>query len=156
LNAHTRFVARRLRVPGDVAGADGVLCWQTGFPFGVNFARGFPRYNPGEYTADELLSRKEVDACLIVGSESMELLSARARDFLRRIPTIILDYPHVESPFEPTVRFTTAIYGIHAAGTAYRMDEIPIPLRPIMTCLYRTDHEILTALLQMLREGEAI
>ena len=39
LNAHTRFSARRLRVPGDVAGADGVLCWQTGFPSRSTFAR---------------------------------------------------------------------------------------------------------------------
>ena len=47
LNAHTRFVARRMRVPGDVAGADAVLCWQTGFPFSVSLSRGYPRYNPG-------------------------------------------------------------------------------------------------------------
>ena len=39
LNAHTRFVARRMRIPGDVAGADTVLCWQTGYPFSVNLAR---------------------------------------------------------------------------------------------------------------------
>ncbi len=39
LNAYTRFTARRLRIPGDVAGADTVLCWQTGFPFAVNLAR---------------------------------------------------------------------------------------------------------------------
>ncbi len=39
LNSHTRFTARRLRIPGDVTGADSVLCWQTGFPFAVNLAR---------------------------------------------------------------------------------------------------------------------
>src|SRR5690606_3722392 len=44
LNAHTRFIARRLRIPGDVTGADLVLCWQTGFPFAVNLTRGYPRY----------------------------------------------------------------------------------------------------------------
>jgi len=57
LNAHTRFVVRRMRVPGDVAGADSVLCWQTGFPFSVNLSRGYPRFNPGEYTAATLLER---------------------------------------------------------------------------------------------------
>lgn len=146
LNAHTRFTARRLRVPGDVAGADGVLCWQTGFPFAVNFARGVPRYGPGEFTANELLSRDETDACLLVGSESVELLTASAQAALRHIPTIVLDYPHVEALWQPTVRFTTAIYGIHAPGTAYRMDEIPIPLRSLMPSPYQTDDEILTAL----------
>jgi formylmethanofuran dehydrogenase subunit B len=147
LNAHTRFAARRLRVPGDVAGADGVLCWQTGFAYAVNFSRGYPRYNPGEFTANELLARGEVDACLLVGSESVCLLNVAARATLRRIPTIVLDYPHIDAAWQPTVRFTTAVYGIHAPGTAYRMDEIPIPLRRLMPSTYQTDDEILTELL---------
>jgi formylmethanofuran dehydrogenase subunit B len=151
LNAYTRFTARRMRMPGDVAGADGVLCWQTGFPFAVNFARGFPRYNPGEYTANELLAQRETDACLVVGSESVALLGATAQAELRRIPTIVLDYPHIEGAWQATVRFTTAVYGIHAPGTAYRMDEVPIPLRRVMSSPYKTDNEILTALLLCLR-----
>jgi formylmethanofuran dehydrogenase subunit B len=150
LNDHTRFVARRLRLPGDVTGADSVLCWQTGFPFAVNLARGYPRYNPGEFTADELLTRGETDACLLVGSESVELLSAPARAALREIPTIVLDYPHIEPPWQPTVRFTTAVYGVHLPGTAYRMDETPIPMRRIMCSEYASDDDVLTALLERL------
>jgi formylmethanofuran dehydrogenase subunit B len=147
LNAHTRFCARRLRLPGDVTGADNVLCWQTGYPFAVNLSRGFPRYNPGEYSASELLSRRETDACLFVGSESVPLLSDPAQAWLREIPTVVLEYPHIEAPFQPSVQFTTAVYGVHAAGTAYRMDEIPIPLRRVMDTKYKTDEEILAALL---------
>ena len=48
---------------------DSVLAWQTGYPFSVNFARGYPHYNPGEYSANALLERTEVDAVLLVGSE---------------------------------------------------------------------------------------
>ena len=143
LNDHTRFTARRLRIPGDVAGADSVLCWTTGFPFAVNLSRGYPRYNPGEYTANELLERGEVDACLLVGSESVADLSPRARHHMEQLPTISLDYPHVAASFEPTVQITTAIYGVHAAGTAYRMDEIPIPLRPYLDADYPTDEQVL-------------
>lgn len=148
LNAHTRFYARRMRVYGDVAGADSVLCWQTGYPFSVNLARGFPRYSPGEYSADALLSRGEVDACLLVGSEGIEPLSLPAKEHLQRIPTIVLDYPHARSPIEPAVRFTTAIYGIHREGTAYRMDEIPIPLRRALDAPYPSDGEVLRAILR--------
>jgi hypothetical protein len=61
LNRTTRFYARRMRVYGDVAGADSVLCWQTGFPFSVNLARGYPRYNPGEYSANDVLRRAEAE-----------------------------------------------------------------------------------------------
>jgi len=146
LNDHTRFAARRLRIPGDVAGADSVLCWQTGFPFAVNFSRAYPRYNPGEFSADRLLSRGEIDACLVVGSESTELLSPAAREALAALPSIVLDYPHVAPAWQPTVRFTTAVYGIHASGTAYRMDETPIPLRALIPAEHPTDEAVLEEL----------
>jgi len=113
LNDHTRFYARRMRVPGDVAGADLVLAWQTGYPFSVNLARGYPRYNPGEFSANDLLERGEVDACLLVGSEGVVRFSAVARDRLGRIPTVVLDHPTVDSVVVPTVRLTTAVYGVH-------------------------------------------
>jgi formylmethanofuran dehydrogenase subunit B len=153
LNAHTRFHARRMRVYGDVAGADTVLCWQTGFPFSVNLARGYPRYSPGEYSANDLLARGEVDACLLVGSEGIEPLSAAAKEQLSRIPVIVLDYPQADIPatqlpLVPAVKFTTAVYGIHRPGTAYRMDEIPIPLRPVLKSDYPSDDDVLSAILQ--------
>ena len=59
LNAYARFYVRRMRVSGDVAGADSVLAWQTGYPFMVNFARGYPRYNPGEFSGQEMLAASE-------------------------------------------------------------------------------------------------
>ena len=150
LNAHTRFVARRLRIPGDVAGADSVLCWQTGFPFAVNMGRGYPRYNPGEFSANDLLERGEVDSCLLVGTESLHEFSQAARDHLASIPTIVLEYPHIASQIAGSVRFTTAVYGVHAAGTAYRMDEIPIPLRKLCSSPYLTDEVVLNGILNRL------
>jgi formylmethanofuran dehydrogenase subunit B len=143
LNQYTRFCARRMRIPGDVTGADMVLAWQTGFPFSVNFARGYPRYNPGEFSAQEMLERGDVDACLFVGSEGAGRFSAKALAHLEQIPTITLDYPTLDSCVPATVRFTTAVYGIHRSGTAYRMDSIPIPLRPILVADYPSDDETL-------------
>ncbi len=143
LNAYTRFYARRMRVPGDVAGADSVLCWQTGYPFSVSLSRGYPRYSPGEYSAGDMLERGEVDACVLLGSETTGALSPAAQKHLRRIPVVALDPPAVESAPPPTVRFTTAVYGIHRSGTAYRMDEVPIPLRALLETDYASDAEIL-------------
>ncbi len=147
---HTRCVVRRMRIPGDVAGADSVLCWQTGFPFSVNFHRGFPRYNPGEFTANDLLERGEVDAFLTVGSEGIEKFSPQAQAFLQTIPMIALDYPLQICPISPNVQFTTAIYGVHRPGTAYRMDEVPIPLRQFSECKLPSDDEVLAAILAAL------
>jgi formylmethanofuran dehydrogenase subunit B len=151
LNAHTRFYARRMRIPGDVTGADMVLCWLTGFPFSVNLSRGYPRYNPGEYSANELLERGEVDACLLVGSESVSSFSQAAQARLAQLPTITLDYPAVGPSFKPHVRFTTAVYGVHRSGTAYRMDEVPLPLRKILPSTYPSDDEVLQTILDRLK-----
>jgi formylmethanofuran dehydrogenase subunit B len=154
LNAHTRFVARRMRIPGDVAGADTVLCWQTGYPFSVNLARGYPRYQPGEYTANQLLVRGEVDAVVLVGSEGVGQLLPAAQAALCALPTIVLDYPTTTCPWQATVRFTTAVYGLHRSGTAYRMDEVPIPLEEILPTHLPADHEILQLLLRAVRDAQ--
>jgi len=143
LNAHTRFCARRMRIPGDVTGADTVLLWQTGYPFSVNLARGYPRYNPGEFSGQDLLERGDVDACLLVGSEGLSRFSSKALAHLRRIPTIALDHPTVDSLIEPTIRFTTGVYGIHYPGTAYRMDSVPIPLKAFLATDYPSDQDVL-------------
>ncbi len=146
LNDHTRFCARRMRVPGDVTGADTVLTWQTGYPFAVNLARGYPRYNPGEFSAQSMLEQGDVDACLLVGSEGVARFSKTAVETLCRVPTIVLDHPTVASSIEPTIRFTTAVYGIHRPGTAYRMDGVPIPLRAFLSSCYPSDDEVLRSI----------
>lgn len=146
LNQFTRFHARRLRVIGDVSGADSVLCWQTGYPFSVNLTRGFPRYNPGEYSAADVLENKEADALVLVGSSRLDSFSAAARKHLQSIPVILLDGVHADLPPDPTVQFTTATYGIHRPGTAYRMDETPIRLRPILESDLPTDGDVLRAI----------
>ncbi len=147
LNAVTRFTARRMRMQGDVSGADNVLLWQTGYPFAVDIARGYPRYNPGEFSANELLERRETDLCVIIGAETIPHFSVAAREHLKTIPTIVVDYPNVPLEFIPSVRFTTAVYGLHAKGTAYRMDNVPLPLRALQPSSYPTDEDVLTDLL---------
>ena len=151
LNERTRFYARRMRRFGDIAGADSVLTWQTGYPFGVNFARGYPRYNPGEFAAPAMLARREVDACLFVGSETSAEFPPAAIDHLRTIPVIALESPDTRTMVPPTVRFTTAVYGVHRPGTAYRMDEIPIPLRVLLPTEYPSDGEVLCQILAKVR-----
>jgi formylmethanofuran dehydrogenase subunit B len=155
LNLHVRFYARRMRVLGDVAGADSVLCWQTGFPFSVSLNRGYPRYSPGEYSASEMLQRRETDAVLFVGSAGAADLHPAAKKALRDLPTIALDPPFQERPtFRPTVLFRTAVYGVHAPGTAYRMDEIPIPLKAFLSTKLPCDEDVLDDLLLSIREQQ--
>jgi formylmethanofuran dehydrogenase subunit B len=143
LNDVTRFHARRLRLHGDVTGADLVLAWQSGFPFATCFSRGYPRFEPDEFSAHDLLLRGEVDLCLLVGSETVSEFDSAARARLASMPTVVLDRPGVKCPFPPTVQFTTAIYGVHAPGVVYRMDEVPIRLRAFLRSDLPTDAEVL-------------
>lgn len=151
LNLHTRFVVRRMRVPGDVTGADSVLCWQTGYPFSVSMNRGYPRYNPGEYSAGPMLERMDTDCVVLVGAERIHRLTQRAQENLAKLPVILLDYPTSQWGVRCDVRFNTAIYGIHRRATAYRMDEVPIPLRQILHSDLPSDDEVLRAILNRLR-----
>jgi formylmethanofuran dehydrogenase subunit B len=151
LNDHTRFYARRMRVSGDVAGADSVLAWQTGFPFIVNLGRGYPRYSPGEFSGHQMLLRGEVDACLFVGSQGVRRFTPEAVSALRALPAVVLDGPDAEAAWVPAVRFTTAVPGVHLAGTAYRMDEVPIPLKALLPARYPPDAEVLGAIAERIR-----
>jgi formylmethanofuran dehydrogenase subunit B len=152
MNAHTRFVAKPVRGHGNVTGADNVVSWTTGFPFGVNLSRGYPRFNPGEYTASDVLTRGEADAALIIASDPMGNFSQPAREHLARIPYVALDPKETATTQAAKIAFTVAAYGINTPGTVYRMDDVPIPLRPAFESPFPIDLEILTRLERRVRE----
>lgn len=146
-----RWVAKPMRGHGNVTGADNVVSWSTGYPFGVNLGRGFPRFNPGEFTTSDLLARGEADAALIIASDPMSNFSQPARNHLASIPSVVLDPKLSETAKVATVAFTTATYGINTPGTVYRMDDIPIPLRPAFESPYKSDFEVLKAIEKRIR-----
>jgi len=146
LNGLTRFTIRAM----GHSGAETALTWQTGFPCAVDFQQGFPRYQPGEFSTEELLLRKEVDSCIIVGSDSLEHLSPAAMQVLRNLPTIVLDAPHQSCPLTAHVQFTTALPGVQMAGTAYRMDGVALPLQKLCESPYPSAGEVLTTLRELL------
>src|SRR5262249_35160587 len=91
LNAFTKFVCMPMRGHGNVTGADVVMRYTTGYPFGVNRCRGYPRFNPGEFSTVDLLVRGDNDACLVLGADPGATMPQPAIDHLARIPTIVLD-----------------------------------------------------------------
>lgn len=152
LNAFTKFVAMPMRGHGNVTGGDVIMRWTTGYPFGVNLARGYPRFNPGEFSTIDLLIRGDVDACLVLGADPGATMPQPAIEHLARVPTIVLDPKVTHTSELARVHFTTAVTGISAPGTAYRMDEIPLPLRPVLKSPYATDEEIVRRIAQAIRK----
>jgi len=143
LNSHTKFALMAMRGHGNVTGIDNVMGWQTGFPFAVNFSLGYPRFSPGEFTAVDLLIRREADAALVVASDPASSLPARAARRLAEIPTIVLDTHESETTRIARVAFITSTAGIHAEGTVYRMDNIPIRLRKVLDSRFPSDEDVL-------------
>ena len=142
LNAFTKFVAMPMRGHGNVTGADVVLRYTTAYPFGISLTRGYPRFNPGEYSTIDLLVRGDVDATLVLGADPGATMPKPAIEHLRRTPTIVLDPKVTHTSRLSRVHITTAATGISAGGTVYRMDEIPLPLRPPLKSPYPTDEDV--------------
>lgn len=127
LNGVTRAALSSLRAGGNRSGAESVLTWQTGFPMAVDFSGGVPRYTPG-MRGLERLAGGGFAALLIVGSAAAvagELGSKRVP-----LPTVVIGPRASEAPLAAGITIDTAVAGIHEGGTAYRMDEVPLPLRP--------------------------
>jgi formylmethanofuran dehydrogenase subunit B len=155
LNAFTKFVAMPMRGHGNVAGSDMVLRWTTGYPFGVNMCRGYPRFNPGEFSTVDLLVRGDVDAAFIAGADPGATMPQPGIDHLKRIPTIVLDPKVTYTSRLARVHITTAPTGISSPGTVYRMDEVPLPLRPALPSPYPSDEDIIRRVHQAVAKKSA-
>jgi formylmethanofuran dehydrogenase subunit B len=126
LNTPTRAALTTLRGGGNRTGAEAVMTWQTGYPFAVDFSRGFPRYQP-ERRITDLLDHRSFAAGLVTGAAVS--VPERVRSGLAGIPAIVVGPRASEAPFPAKVVIDTGIAGIHEAGLGYRMDDIPLPLQ---------------------------
>ncbi|MEM2319716.1 MAG: formylmethanofuran dehydrogenase subunit B [Candidatus Bathyarchaeia archaeon] len=132
LNMRTKFVIMPMRGHFNVTGANMVFTWQTGYPYAVDFSLGYPRYNPGETSAVDVLLRKDSDAALIVASDPVSNFPKKAAEHLVENPLIVID-PHMNVTSQVAdVIIPSAFVGIEAEGTAYRMDHVPIPLKKVV------------------------
>ena len=159
LNDHTKFLITPMRGHYNVTGANQVFTWNTGYAYSIDFSKGYPRYNPGEFSAVEVLIKDQIDASLIVASDPASNFPAASVKNMFKHPLIVID-PH-ETPTSAfaDVLFPAAIAGIEAEGTAYRMDGIPLRLRKVKEAPGEslTDKEILEKLTEKVKEklGEA-
>ena len=137
LNEYTHFVAKPVRGHGNVTGADNVMSWQTGYPFGVNYSRGFPRFNPGEFTT----RGRAWPAPRTPMPRSSSPADPAANFPQRRHPSICGRIPgdRARSPVSTHTSRLARVAFTHGSptasvppGTVYRMDDVPITLRPAL------------------------
>lgn len=151
LNASTRFVILSMGGPGNAAGAEAVLAWQSGLATSVDYTRGYPRYAPGASSAVEMLARGEADAALIVADRVEEDLPEAARAHLAAIPRIAIAPEATTTWVAVGVALTCATTGIDAPGTVTRVDGVALPLRPALAASLPTDGDLLRAILDRLK-----
>jgi len=145
LNRYTKFAVSPMRGCYNVNGANNVATWQTGYPFALDMSRGYPRYNPGEYTMVDLLAREEVDSALVLGSDPCSSLPVNAAKNLARIPVITLERKVTPTTMISKVVIPVATSGVESEGTAYRMDGVPLRMSKVVEPLEnaRSDSKVL-------------
>ena len=132
LNSFTRWSLMPMRGHYNVTGANKTSTWQTGYPFAVDYSRGYPRYQPGEYTAVDLLIKEECDALLNIAADPVAHFPRHALKHLKTIPIINLDPKKNLTSLVATINIPTAIAGIECDGAASRMDGLPLYLRKVV------------------------
>jgi formylmethanofuran dehydrogenase subunit B len=158
LNKYTKFAIMAMRGHYNVAGADHVSLWECGYPYAVDFSRGFPRYNPGDSSTTDVLARKEADAALVVASDPGAHFPIDMVRTLASMPMIAID-PHVTPTTEiASVHIPSAMVGIEDAGTAYRMDNVPIRMRKVVEPPegVLTDKEVIERIHRRVRELQGL
>jgi formylmethanofuran dehydrogenase subunit B len=94
----------------------------------VDYSQGPPRYFPTERGLDRLAAGA-FGAALVVGSPPVE---DRANAALAKVNAVLIGPRSSEATFAARVAIDTGVAGIHEAGTAYRLDEVPLQLRPAL------------------------
>ena len=153
LNMRTKFAIMPMRGHFNVTGANVVAAWQSGYPYGVDFSLGYPRYNPGETTCMDVLLRGENDASLVIAADPGANFPKRAVENMVKHPLIVID-PHMNATaMLGDIVFPSAFVGIEVEGTAYRMDQVPLPLKKVVEPPEGiiSDEEILKKILEEVR-----
>lgn len=132
LNRFAKFVTGSLRSNCNTGGFNQTASALYGFPFGIDFSRGYPRYNPGEYTTVNLLRERDIDAALLVSSNLDAHLPAACVEYMAEIPTVCIDA--IQGPMTrlADVVLPGVIDAIESEGTLHRFDGVSVYSRSIM------------------------
>lgn len=99
--------------------ANQACAWTTGYPARVNFAKGYPEYDPFLYDIQAMLTNGEADALVWVHA-----FNSAATPPKTDLPTIVIGRSGMQFEQEPDVFIPVGTPGIDHAGHVYRMDSV--------------------------------
>jgi len=156
LNAHTKFIIGALRGHCNVAGFNQIAGYLYGFPFGLDFSRGVPRYNPGEYTAVDVLRDRDVDAALILCADLVSHFPATCAEYLEEIPVACIDIAPCPTTMLSDVVLPGVIDAMECDGTFYRLDDVPIYFQPFTSSPFSFTESNVDTMKQIFERVKAI
>ncbi|WP_457590697.1 formylmethanofuran dehydrogenase subunit B [Geoglobus sp.] len=152
LNRYGRWIIWPMRGHYNVVGAGEVPAWEVGYQYAIDFSRGYPRFSPAEFSAVEMLLRRDCDAMLVVSSDPAAHFPRRAVEHMKKIPVIQIDpFPNMTTLLSDVV-IPSAVAGIEAEGNVYRMDGIVLRVKKLVDSPYWSDEKILHEMLRIVEE----
>ena len=103
------------------------MTWQTGFPFGVDFGAGSPRF-VGEESVARRLERGRYETVLMLGC--WDAVPPEVQEGFGGTRTVVIGPRATEAPWRVEVAIETGRVGIHEEGLVARMDDVPLMARP--------------------------
>lgn len=131
LNEWSKWQLMPLMGHYNVNGFAQVLSWTTGYPYAVDFARGYPRYNPGEYTAIDMLSRGQIDAMFVAAADPGSHMPQSAVQQIAKIPLIVSEIHPTSTTEMANLILPATENGIECEASCYRMDAVPLRMKKI-------------------------
>jgi formylmethanofuran dehydrogenase subunit B len=154
LNKYSKWNLLPMRGHYNVNGFNIFMSYEMGFPYGVDFCRGYPRYIIGETTTIEILNRKECDVFMVIAADPGAHFPKGSNMRLTEIPVIQIDIHWGPTTELADVVLPGTFVGIEAEGTCYRMDSVPIHMKkavdPPETC--RDDEWIVNEILERVKK----
>jgi formylmethanofuran dehydrogenase subunit B len=120
-----------------------VCAWQSGYPLRVSYERGVPEHDAYNFSAAQLLQRRQVDALLWIASFGLEPPVPDTA-----LPTIVLGAPSTTQKADVFIPVGTP--GLDHAGNLFRTDSVvALPLKD----LQRTGLPSVAAVLERITEA---
>ncbi|MBN2488439.1 MAG: formylmethanofuran dehydrogenase subunit B [Methanosarcinaceae archaeon] len=130
LNNYSKMTIGALRGHCNVAGFNQIASYLYGYPFGLDFMKGYPRYNPGEYTTVDVLRERDVDAAFVMCADLVNHTPADCASYLAEIPMVCLDIAPCPTTVASDVVLPGVIDAMECDGTFYRLDDVPVHFEP--------------------------
>ena len=155
INKFTKFTLGVLHSHCNVVGFNQVASYMYGYPFGLDFTRGYPRFNPGEFTTVDMLRERDVDAALVVCSDLISNLPADCAAYLAKIPIVCLDIAPCPTTVISDIVLPGVIDAMECDGTFYRQDDVAVHFEPFTSSPFeftRSNEDTLRQLFAKIRK----